>query len=80
MDLNTLTKGKRIKKAVENNAVIAELWEYKSVQYVLIKNSGAIITRDEDNEHGINAAIFPYKFNSQSLLRAIRNRRKLNSK
>lgn len=64
-------KGRHIKSLREKGLLIAQLFEYKKIQYV-VHPKGSFWTRDEDNENGITAALFPYKFNSQSLFRAIR--------
>jgi hypothetical protein len=64
-------KGKHIKSLRDGSKLVAQLWEYKKVQYVVYPND-TVMTRDEDNSCGINTALFPYKFNSQSLFRALR--------
>jgi len=72
------SKGRHIKSLREGGKMVAQLWEYKRVQYVTTV-SGFVCTRDEDNAQGINAALFPYKFNSTSLFRACRKKLKPSS-
>lgn len=74
-DINIIkSKGKHIKSLRERGELIAQLYKYQNIEYVLNRN-GSVFTRDFDNMDGITAALFPYKFNSQSLFRALRLRK-----
>lgn len=57
-------KGKRLKR-VGND----ELWLYDGLQWVV--GSRFSMTRYKDNSSGINAATFPFKFNSVELRRSV---------